>query len=185
MKKTQLRQIIKEAINSMAEPTGYYTDQGHKTEENPQDIEYWLKQIEGMSLGDARDYLGRKVGLPSSMAHKVLQQHNTDIVDTFDDFSDEENPFPSSRKGIDQLDKDDLYEGKMKKSQLRQIIKEEISRILKEGSKEVNKEDWEKMNSKDKLKSLKGATDDLDEAEELKNVGWGKLPEKIKNNLRR
>tara|TARA_R100000908_G_C3755456_1_gene149921 strand:+ start:4528 stop:4749 length:222 start_codon:yes stop_codon:yes gene_type:complete len=73
----------------------------------------------------------------------------------------------------------------MKKSQLRQIIKEEISRVLKEGSKEVNKEDWEKMNSKDKLKSLKGATDDLDEAEELKNVGWGKLPEKIKNNLRR
>ncbi len=111
MKKSELRQIIREAINSMAEPTGYYTDQGHKTAENPQDIEYWLKQIEGMSLGDARDYLGIEVGLPSSMAHKVLQQHNTDIVDTFDDFSDEENPFPSSRKGIDQLDKDDLYEG--------------------------------------------------------------------------
>ena len=72
----------------------------------------------------------------------------------------------------------------MKKSQLRQIIKEEISRVLKEGSKEVNKGDWEKMNSKDKLKSLKGATDDLDEAEELKNVGWDKLPEEIKNNLR-
>lgn len=29
MKKSQLRQIIREAINSMAEPTGYYTDQGH------------------------------------------------------------------------------------------------------------------------------------------------------------
>jgi hypothetical protein len=112
MKKSQLRKIIRESINSMGiEPTGYYTDQGYKTEENPKDIEYWLKQIEGMSLGDARDYLGIEVGLPSSMTHKVLQQHNTDIVDTFDDFSDEENPFPSSRKGIDQLDKDDLYEG--------------------------------------------------------------------------
>ena len=78
------------------------------------------------------------------MAHKVLQQHNTDIVDTFDDFSDEENPFPSSRKGIDQLDKDDLYENKMKKSELRQIIKEEIASfepILKKSGRIVYTKD--------------------------------------------
>ena len=137
MKKSQLRKIIRESINSMGiEPTGYYTDQGHKTEENPKDIEYWLKQIEGMSLGDARDYLGIEVGLPSSMTHKVLQQHNTDIVDTFDDFSDEENPFPSSRKGIDQLDKDDLYENTIKRSELKKLIKESYLKSLKEEDEE-------------------------------------------------
>jgi hypothetical protein len=110
MKKSQLRKIIREAINSMGiEPLGYYTDQGEKTEENPEDIEHWLNQIEGMSLDAATRHLGLK-GLPSSMTDKILQHHNTDIVDTFDEFSDEENPFPSSRKSIDQLDKDDLYE---------------------------------------------------------------------------
>ena len=110
MKKSQLRKIIREAINSMGiDPLGYHTDQGHETEENPEDIEHWLNQIEGMSLDAATRHLGLK-GLPSSMTDKILQHHNTDIVDTFDEFSDEENPFPSSRKSIDQLDKDDLYE---------------------------------------------------------------------------
>ena len=111
---------------------GYYTDQGYKTEENPKDIEDYVEETEGMSLDDAIEYLGGEYGLSSSQAFKVLQQRNTDIVDTFDDFSDEENPFPSSRKGIDQLDKDDLYENKMKRSELKKLIKESYLKSLRE-----------------------------------------------------
>lgn len=132
MKKSQLRKIIREAINSMGiDPLGYHTDQGYETEENPQDIEYWLKQIEGMSLDAATRHLGLK-GLPSSMTDKILQHHNTDIVDTFDEFSDEENPFPSSRKSIDQLDKDDLYENTMRRSELKELVKEAYLEHLRE-----------------------------------------------------
>ncbi len=42
----------------------------------------------------------------------------------------------------------------MKKTQLRQIIKEEISRVLKEGLRTVNRGDWEAMSSKEKINAL-------------------------------
>ena len=110
MKKSVLRQIIKEEISKVLKENnlGYYTDQGDETEKNPQDLESWLTQIEGMSIDDATEYLGLK-GLPSSMTHKILQHHNTDIVDAFDEFSDEEDIFDTPPKSIDQLGRD-LYE---------------------------------------------------------------------------
>jgi len=115
---------VKEAINSMGyEPLGYYTDQGEKTKENPEDIEYYLKQIEGMSLDDATRFLGLE-GLSSSMTYKILKRHNTDVIDTFDDFSDTENPFQSSRKNVGQLNPDDLYEDKIKDLSLEEIATE-------------------------------------------------------------
>lgn len=72
----------------------------------------------------------------------------------------------------------------MKKSQLRQIIKEEISRVLKEGLRTVNRGDWEAMNSEEKINALLTASKDPDVAEELVNVEWDMLPELIKNNMK-
>ena len=133
MKKSQLKKLIKEAINSRGiEPLGYYTDQGEKTEENPEDIEYYLKQIEGMSLDDATRFLGLE-GLPSSMTYKILKRHNTDVIDTFDDFSDTENPFQSSRKSVGQLNPDDLYENKIKNLSLDQKAKLYFMGMVKAG----------------------------------------------------
>ncbi len=71
----------------------------------------------------------------------------------------------------------------MKKSQLRQIIKEEISRVLKEGLRTVNRGDWEAMSSEEKINALLTASKDPDVAEELVNVEWDMLPELIKNSM--
>ena len=70
----------------------------------------------------------------------------------------------------------------MKKSQLRQIIKEEISKALKEG---VNREIWNDADDETKMQMIVDATDDSDLAERYFDSKWDELPPEISNNLRR
>jgi len=183
MKKSQLKKLIKEAINSRGiEPLGYYTDQGEKTEENPEDIEYYLKQIEGMSLDDATRFLGLE-GLPSSMTYKILKRHNTDVIDTFDDFSDTENPFQSSRKSVGQLNPDDLYENKIKNLSLDQKAKLYFMGMVKAGLIDTLPEDpkaafvQQMMDSE--LEKL------LDKEEDPRKLGEMKVTDKDGNDVTR
>ena len=71
----------------------------------------------------------------------------------------------------------------MKKSQLRQIIKEEISKVLNESLEYVTKEMWDIMGEEERINALLTASKDPDVAEELVNVEWDMLPELIKNNM--
>ena len=132
MKKSQLKKLIRKTIKESQ--LGAFQPKETSHDLDPQDLEYYLDQIQGMPTDEAIVYLGG-LGLTSGQAKKVISQLDTEVSDMFRGHSDYEDPFPSTKKGIGDLDKFDLYESKfkkMKKSQLRQIIKEELRSVLKE-----------------------------------------------------
>ena len=71
----------------------------------------------------------------------------------------------------------------MKKSQLRQIIKEEISKALNESLEYVTKEMWDIMGEEERINALLTAVKDPDEAQMYFDKTWDMLPDIVQNNM--
>ena len=112
MKKLELNKLIRKTIKESQ--LGAFQSRETPHDLDPQDLEYYLDQIQGMPTDEAIVHLG-KLGLTSGQAKKVISQLDTGVSDMFRGHSDYEDPFPSTKKGIGDLDKSDLYESKSKK----------------------------------------------------------------------
>lgn len=140
MKKSQLKKLIKKTIKEAQLGSFQNRDTPHYLD--PQDLEYYLDQIQGMSTDEAIFHLG-KLGLTSGQSKKVISQLDTEISDMFRGHSDYEDPFPSTKKGIGDLGKSDLYEEQITKL-YQQGTQQELRMVIRKILKE-NLQEWEGM----------------------------------------
>lgn len=194
MKKSQLKKLIQKTIKEAQ--LGAFQSRETPHDLDPQDLEYYLDQIQGMSTDEAIFHLG-KLGLTSGQSKKVISQLDTGVSDMFRGHSDYEDPFPSTKKGIGDLDKHDLYEGnkKMKKSKLQeqitnlyqqganQELRMEIRKMLKESLQE-----WEERFMNENLDPEQTILDlgtfrNPDHAAEEATKSWEQLKSWIRDEL--